>query len=366
MLLRGGCDAPFTAWFSVKAIIPAMFFCHFLGLLKAPSMKHASLFTGIGGFDLAAKWMGWENVFQVELDMFCHKVLQYHFPDAKRYTDIRGFEGARYRGTIDIISGGFPCQPFSVAGKRLGSDDARHLWPAMFKVIRDVQPRWVVGENVRGLVNWSRGLVFEQVCADLETAGYQVQPFLLPACGINAPHKRERIWIVANTAGIRCESNLSEWQRVQRPEPACRKAGTGHFTEGGIANAYNMQWREVAEGPEEQHVSRVDGQAPANAYGHLGRERRNYQAESKSSTQNSGQCHAWATREIWANFPAEPPLCSADDGLPRHMDGITFSKWRSESLKCYGNAVVPALVYQIFKAIELYDSGACASIVVPV
>lgn len=160
-------------------------------------MKHASLFSGIGGFDLAAQWMGWENVFQVEIDKFCQKVLEKNFPNVKRYGDIKEFDGTKYRGTVDILTGGFPCQPFSDAGKRKGTEDERHLWPEMLRVIGEIQPSYIVGENVPGLVSWSRGLVFEQVQAELENKGYEVQSVILPACAVKAAHRRDRVWIVA-------------------------------------------------------------------------------------------------------------------------------------------------------------------------
>ena len=134
-------------------------------------MNHASLFSGIGGFDLAAEWNGWNNVFNCEWEEFPRKVLKHHFPNAKQYGDIKDFKATQYRGRIDVLSGGFPCQPFSVAGKRKGSEDERHLWPEMLRVVGECKPRWVVGENVRGLVNWSDGLVFETCCADLEDLG---------------------------------------------------------------------------------------------------------------------------------------------------------------------------------------------------
>ena len=160
-------------------------------------MKHGSLFSGIGGFDLAAEWMGWENKFHCEWNEFGQKVLKYYWPNAESFSDITKTNFTKYAGAIDIISGGFPCQPYSMAGKRLGKEDERHLWPHMLRAIQEVKPRWVVGENVRGLISWNGGLVFEEVQADLEAAGYEVQPFLLPACGVNAPHRRDRVWFVA-------------------------------------------------------------------------------------------------------------------------------------------------------------------------
>src|SRR5580692_2225513 len=167
-------------------------------------MRHGSLFSGIGGFDLAAEWMGWENVFQCENEEFCQRVLRFYWPNAKLYGDVRKFDATVFRGAIDVLSGGFPCQPFSVAGKRKGTDEDRYLWPEMCRIINEVRPRWVVGENVLGLLNWRRGMVFEQVQADLEASGYEVWPYILPAAGIGAPHKRDRIWILAHACGDGC------------------------------------------------------------------------------------------------------------------------------------------------------------------
>jgi len=160
-------------------------------------MRHGSLFSGIGGFDLASEWMGWENIFHCEWNEFGQKVLKYYWPKAITYNDITKTDFTIHRGTIDILTGGFPCQPYSSAGKRLGKEDSRHLWPEMLRTIREIQPTWVVGENVRGLTNWNGGLVFDEVQADLEAEGYEVTPFLLPACAVNAPHRRDRIWFVA-------------------------------------------------------------------------------------------------------------------------------------------------------------------------
>lgn len=176
-------------------------------------MTHGSLFSGIGGFDLAAEWMGWTNVFQVEFDLFCQKVLKKNFPHANIYGDIREFDGRPYAGAIDVISGGFPCQPFSVAGKRKGEADDRHLWPEMLRVIREIAPAWVVGENVAGLISMDGGRVFEQICADLESLGYSPEAFVIPAIGVGAPHRRDRLWIAAHAERIGLPSG--DEQRAQ-------------------------------------------------------------------------------------------------------------------------------------------------------
>jgi len=157
-------------------------------------MTHGSLFSGIGGFDLAAQWMGWENKFHCEWNEFGQRVLNYYWPDAELFTDITKSDFKKYANQIDVLTGGFPCQPYSKAGKRRGKEDQRHLWPEMLRVIREIKPRYVVGENVRGLITWNAGLVFDEVCSDLENLRYQVAPFIIPASSVNAPHQRERIW----------------------------------------------------------------------------------------------------------------------------------------------------------------------------
>ncbi len=160
-------------------------------------LTHGSLFSGIGGFDLAAEWIGWKNLMQCEINKFCQRILKYYWPKAVLYNDIKTTDFRFWESKIDVLTGGFPCQPYSIAGKRLGKDDNRHLWPEMLRAIREIQPGYIVGENVYGLINWNGGLVFNQVQTDLENEGYQVCPVILPACSKDAPHKRERIWFIA-------------------------------------------------------------------------------------------------------------------------------------------------------------------------
>jgi DNA (cytosine-5)-methyltransferase 1 len=173
-------------------------------------MTHGSLFSGIGGFDLAAEWMGWENKFHCEWNPFGQKVLHHYFPNAEQFTDITKSDFTKYANKIDILTGGFPCQPYSASGKRLGKEDDRHLWPQMLRAIKEIQPRWIVGENVYGLVNWSDGLVFHEVQADLEAEGYEVFPYLLPAASVNAPHRRDRVWFVAYSNKIRLSCKMED------------------------------------------------------------------------------------------------------------------------------------------------------------
>lgn len=221
-------------------------------------MRHLDLFSGIGGFAYAVDqvWPNSEHIF-CEIDPFCQKVLAKHWPESKIYEDIRTITDTISKGTgmeesdtsrqerkdtdtsqskmvrqgnrkvdaegvvagistFDLLTGGFPCQPFSQAGKRKGTADDRYLWPEMFRVIQLTKPTWIIAENVRGLVSWSEGMVLEQVCTDLENEGYQVQPLIIPACAVNAPHRRDRIWIVANSASERLEGKRWEKQKNKK------------------------------------------------------------------------------------------------------------------------------------------------------
>ena len=171
-------------------------------------MIHIDLFSGVGGFSYAVDqvWEGVEHVF-VENDSFCNAVLRKHWPNAYFHEDIETF---KYAGRADLLTGGFPCQSFSQAGKRLGTADARWLWPEMYRVIRETSPKYIVAENVRGLLNIEGGVVFETVCTDLEDKGYEVQPFVIPACGKGAAHRRDRVWIIAHDNSERREGSWTE------------------------------------------------------------------------------------------------------------------------------------------------------------
>lgn len=157
-------------------------------------MKHLDLFSGIGGFALAARNLGWQTVAFCEIEPYCQAVLRKHWPDVPIYNDVRELSGASI-GPVDIITGGYPCQPFSVAGKRDGDSDDRHLWPEMYRLVLELRPAWVLGENVAGHI--SMGL--DQVLSDLERGGYACRALVIPAVGVDAPHRRERVWVVGNS-----------------------------------------------------------------------------------------------------------------------------------------------------------------------
>ena len=291
-------------------------------------MTHASLFSGIGGFDLAAEWMGWENLFHCEWNPFGQQVLKHHFPNSISYNDITKTDFSIHKGQVDILTGGFPCQPYSTAGLRKGKADERHLFPHMLRCIKEVKPRWVIGENVRGLINWNGGLVFNEVYDDLEREGYEVQSFLIPAASVNAPHQRYRIWFVAYT-----NSNNDK-----------REVGNSNAKEKRISKEYRKEYSPSREfsGANIQNAANSDkiGFSTKMGNGELGGEL----GFTKRDEQN-----------MWNSFPTQPPICGGDDGLPTELDSISLSKYRKESLMAYGNAIVPQVAYEIFKAINEFE-----------
>ena len=355
-------------------------------------MKHGSLFSGIGGFDLAAQWMGWENAFHCEISEFPRKVLHHYWPNALSYENIKETDFTKWRGKIDVISGGFPCQPYSLAGKRLGKEDDRHLWPEMLRCIREIKPRWVVGENVFGIVNWNGGLVFDEVQADLEAEGYEVQAYVLPACAVNAPHRRDRVWFVAYAAGngtpqngrsganeggreasIFSQNEGRESKTIQPAGLCCLQRFVAHANNSGSEKSI-VQHSDLfagSVGNNEQTTSDPTGnQNQRHGQGGFFTEPAGVDEQGDAAdTENSGQqTRPERPREKqfrrrdepmgprqWDRFPTQSPVCRRNDGLSSRLDGITFSKWRNESIKAYGNAVVPQVVYQIFKVIEAYE-----------
>jgi DNA (cytosine-5)-methyltransferase 1 len=272
-------------------------------------LTHLSLFTGIGGLDLAAEWAGFTTIGQCEWKPFQTKVLEKHWPNVPKWGDIRtltkeSFYERTGLHTADIISGGFPCQPFSVAGKRKGKDDDRYLWPEMLRVISELQPTWVLGENVAGIVN----MALDQVLSDLEDQGYEVQPFLIPACSVNAPHRRNRIFILAY-------SNRYGLQR-----------GIGNEIKKGCnANQINSFISESCNVSDTDNKRlQVSGQKPG------------FKAIFEEFRTKHG---GW-----WS---AEPELGRVANGIPDRVDRLTG----------LGNAVVPYQVYPLFLAIYHIEKG---------
>ena len=359
-------------------------------------MTHGSLFSGIGGFDLAAEWMGWENKFHCEWNDFGQKVLKHYWPNAESFSDITKTDFTKYANKIDILTGGFPCQPYSLAGKRKGKEDERHLWPEMLRAIREIQPRWVVGENVFGLINWNGGMVFHEVQADMEAAGYEVWPYVLPAVSVNAPHRRDRVWFVAHSVNNRHKAKRGEIAKengissINRPSMDSGEfngtiisSNATNSNSGGLEGSATFRWdseyafwknilngeirnatnpnsngqhggnsqHEINAGEGREYALNDFKQTTTHPYStsikgeYIGQER---QREFNGSDSRNGVNN-------WQNFPTQSPVCTGNDGLPTELDGITFPKWRNESIKAAGNAIVPQVALQIFKAIKQYE-----------
>ena len=419
---------------------------HILDNLNNP-MTHASLFSGIGGPEVAAAMLGWENVFHCEINDFGRAILEYHFPKSKSYIDVTKTDFTEWRGRVDVLTGGFPCQPFSYAGRRGGAEDDRYLWPQFKRVIAEVRPAWVVGENVAGITTmvepgevtllgseaslfseddavyryrYDQPFTVERVCSDLEQLGYAVQPMLIPACAVGAPHRRDRVFFIAyseDAMHLRCSEREDE-ERINPREQ--RNTGTGDKERHGCEE------RVITSDTEKQHGQRVRpqqretcGEEQVELGGSRGEDeysderkirwtdadttslrrrkiheqmesqltdgkepvcngRKRYPADAsrqRLERQNEpGRKESWKRMCIWrniarrsdetsedfcgnrwANFPTVSPVHRGNDGLPFPLDCLTISpnKWRTESLKAYGNAIVPQVMYEIFRAIEL-------------
>lgn len=285
-------------------------------------MTHLSLFTGIGGLDLAAEWAGFETVGQCEWADYPTKVLEKHWPDVPRWRDIRTLTKESFyvqtgMRTVEVISGGFPCQPFSVAGKRRGKEDDRYLWPEMLRVIQEIRPSWVVGENVAGIVN----MALDQVLSDLENIGYTCQAFIIPACAIDAPHRRDRCAIVAHRESKR-DWGISVQQRAAR-----QTCFDTNRSSTDVAHTVGVRLR------KDIHQSPSDAERDDPAH------RKERGPELRKAGRRGGDVSNTDANGGW--WPAEPGVGRVAHGVPSRVD----------RLKCLGNAVVPQQFYPVFRAI---------------
>ena len=238
-------------------------------------MTHLDLFSGIGGFALAAQWNGFRTVAFCEKEPYAQQVLRERFRGVPIHADICTLNGADYRG-VALVTGGFPCQPFSVAGKRRGKEDDRHLWPEMLRVIAQARPAWVVGENVAGIIN----MELDSVLSDLESEGYAARPFVIPACGVDAKHRRNRVWIVAKSNAERCGRRAHD-QGQETPERI------GHQETGAMAHdagARLQHNRQMQTGSELAGRNAVNGSCcdVPDANGPRRRKRRRWEAQRPS------------------------------------------------------------------------------------
>lgn len=388
------------------------------------TMTHASLCTGIGACELAATWMGWENLFSCEIDEFCNKVLKHHYPKATHYGNIFEQDFREWRGRVDVLTAGFPCQVYSLAGKRLGDKDDRYLWPQVLRVIEEIRPTWFVGENVAGILSMvltgeevkvgsytdvcgenytfyekRQRYVIEQIRLDLESIGYSVQPVVIPACAVGAPHRRDRVWFIAtdtdgaglqetgtkqrttrvagdglqwdvvdtnsNRFGIRenKQGNITGSQGTSN-NCACSKDGiVANPSESGFQERVDDGKREVEEKTrtrEDDGLERLGGKQVTTHSQRVGSDKihehlQPEQPDGPIVDSIGGERYDRRCIKIpdWQNFPStEPAIRRGDDGISGRLSGITFSRWRQESIKALGNSMVAPLVYEIFLAIE--------------
>ena len=352
-------------------------------------MKLLTLCSGIGAPELAATWMGWTCALTCEVDPFCNRVLAHHYPGAYHHGDIKTLTGKIVGNELSkrfgrnwnegtVLVAGFPCQPFSLAGKRLGAEDDRHLWPEVLRLVGEIRPRWFVGENVAGILSMvlpghevkvgshedvagesyeevevREQSVVERVCSDLESIGYSVVPVVIPACAVGAPHRRDRVWFLAS------DSNRSGLQAAgtEQPPTGTARGGqqrTSSHTECGRGDEMDDQIQ-----PGQSNGAGIDGNGRERPSPHPDGQRRSELDASPVASQTSKRPAKYGT-EIpnWENFPAtQPAIRSGDDGVSGRLLGITFPKWRSESIRALGNSMVAPLLYEIFLAIQNVEYG---------
>jgi len=283
-------------------------------------MRILDLFSGIGGFSLAGEWAGYETVAFCEIEPFAKKILKKNFPNVPIFDDIRKLKRSDINGTVDVITGGFPCQPFSVAGRKKGTQDNRDLWPQMFRVVKEFKPTWIIGENVANFIS----MAFQRTKTDLESQGYEVQPFIIPACAVGARHRRDRVWIVGYSKHN--GSFTTEEQRgfdkasnnnKERKEKAFQLKGAGRQgNDEAMANTDSI--RQSRQGEFIRPLcKKKDRERKAN--------RTDYSRQED--------------QDWWKSEP----------NVGRVAHGVSD---RVDRLKGLGNAIVPQVAYQILKAIK--------------
>ena len=297
-------------------------------------LTHLSLFSGIGGLDIAAEMAGFTTVGQCEWADFPTKILEQHWPDVPRWRDIHTLTGESFYErtglrTVDVISGGFPCQPFSVAGKQRAKDDDRYLWPEMLRVIREIRPAWVLGENVPGIIN----LALDEVLSSLEGEGYETQAFIIPACGVDAPHRRYRVCIVAYRDGDGSREKTIRARRQAANDGVCGEVRRKSIGAGvcGMADGLRTGVHETIT-----DTTCTDDEASTSRQIFRG-------GEIQTPIRRTIGSHSPGE-----NWPDEPGVGRVVDGLPDRVDRV----------KALGNAVVPQQFYPFFAAMAALSCGA--------
>ena len=318
-------------------------------------MNHISLFTGIGGIDLASEWAGFNTILQVENDPYCLKVLEKHWPNVERCTDIRSLNGKKYRGTIDLLSGGFPCQPYSGAGKRKAFSDDRDLWPEMFRIIQEVRPTWVLGENVANFTN----LGLDRTISNLESEGYEVQTFNIPAVAVSAWHQRARIFVVgyAEHHGPPTSKESRSTAKTgnddkEGKDQAGQPSGTGGREDyesmaDSASERLQGKFRSQSKGDGKRLATSSNAMADSQRIGQSGQGLHGRPCNPKENTVGEASGSEYRSKGNSADWNAEPNVGRVAHGIPKRVD----------RLRALGNAVVPQQVYPILEAIAKIHKG---------
>jgi DNA (cytosine-5)-methyltransferase 1 len=318
---------------------------------------HLDLFSGIGGFALAAKWNGYRTVGFCDNEPYAQAVLKKHWPEVPCHKDIREVRGELYAG-VTLLTGGFPCQPFSVAGKQRGKDDNRYLWPEMLRVIQEAKPTWIIGENVAGIVN----LALDQVCADLEGQGYEVEPIIVPACAVDAPHRRDRVWIVGHSkldglTASKTSGGLLDQSEEQRGKVKEWESSGASCASSDVADTVSLSERSAhgskewgcVRGRQDEDISQRNEMGSnssdsrenvADSFserGCSGNSKREYAEDAGQSSRDSRD----NSRGV-ATWLAEPNVGRVANGVSN----------RSHRLKGLGNAIVPQVAAEIIRCIN--------------
>ena len=305
-------------------------------------LKLLDLFSGIGGFSLGLESTGFfETIAFVEKDKFCQKVLKKNFNNIPIEEDIRNVKGSNYKA--DVITGGFPCQPFSVAGKRKGTDDDRYLWDETIRVVRECKPRWFIGENVEGIINIQEGMVLRQVCTDLEEEGFEVQCIIIPASGIGAWHQRKRVWILAysnNNGSYRQKRN----ETIESSNEQENRLSVGDDKDVSNSGSKRSQGFNNQQEPSKQKLGFTSNNHDENVW------------NTKSTRQSSssmgpgkgefGRTSSWGKQCESNWWKAQSKLCGVPNGLSYELD-----KDRANRIKSLGNSIVPPIARQLGLAI---------------
>ena len=332
--------------------------------MQQTKLKVLDLFSGIGGFSLGLESLGqFETIAFCEKDKFCQKVLQKNFPNITIEGEIRDVKGEKYKA--DVVCGGFPCQPFSVAGKRKGTDDDRYLWDETIRVVRECKPKWFIGENVEGIINIQEGMVLRQVQTDLEKEGFEVQCLIIPASGIGAWHQRKRVWIIGcNVSNSNTRFSIGENKEVQTRRNTTTDGGENVSNSDSkmrrrrgteLKSGTNEVWRFHIEKEKQSEqnfrsktigcddIFRKENVQNSNSFG---LQRHRLQSDNLQKKNSTREIFNSSIEEQQTWWQTQSELCRVPNGVSYELD-----KDRANRVKALGNSIVPQIAREIGKAI---------------